>query len=100
MRTTGTLCVRSEFSYGSEQQQMGFITSSQSLNLGVRRGIIDDVATWVSYVFCLLVGPPGFNCRFSFAPVFQWCCSTPQGSPGIGRNTLFLSIYLFPVMIH
>ena len=30
-------------------------------------------------------------CWFSFAPVVQWCCSTPQGSPGVGRNTLFLS---------
>ena len=38
-----------------------------------------------------LLGPPGFNCWFSFAPVFQWCCSTPQGSPGVGHNTLFLS---------
>ena len=35
--------------------------------------------------------PPGFNCWFSFAPVFQWCWSKPQGSPGVGRNTLFLS---------
>ena len=26
-----------------------------------------------------------------FASVFQWCCSTPQGSPGVGHNTLFLS---------
>ena len=63
-------------------------------------------------IFCLLLGPSGFICWFSFAPVFQWCCSTPQGSPGVGRNTLFLStpllvsswylsvIYLFPVMIH
>ena len=25
-----------------------------------------------------------------FAPVFQWCCSTPKGSPGVGHNT-FLS---------
>ena len=33
----------------------------------------------------------GFNCWFSSAPVFQWCCSTPQGSPGVGHNTLFLS---------
>ena len=31
------------------------------------------------------------NCWFSFAPVFQWCCSTPQGSSGVGDNTLFLS---------
>ena len=23
--------------------------------------------------------------------LFQCCCSTPQGSPGVGRNTLFLS---------
>ena len=34
---------------------------------------------------------PGFNFWFSFAPVFQWCCSTSRGSPGVGRNTLFLS---------
>ena len=39
-------------------------------------------------LFCQLLGPPGFNCWFS--PVFQLCCSTPQGSPGVGRNT-FLS---------
>ena len=39
----------------------------------------------------MLLGPPRFNCWFSFAPVFQWCCSTPQGSPGVDRNTLFLS---------
>ena len=37
-------------------------------------------------LFCLLLGPPGFNCWFSSAPVFQWCCSTPQGSPGVGRE--------------
>ena len=37
-----------------------------------------------------VVGPPGFNCWFSFAPVFQWCCSSSQGSPGVSRNTLFL----------
>ena len=42
-------------------------------------------------LFCLLLGRPGFNCWFSFALVFQWCCLTPQGSPGVGRNTLFLS---------
>ena len=41
-------------------------------------------------LFCLLFGPPGFSCWFSFAPVFRWCCSTPQGSPGVGRGA-FLS---------
>ena len=41
--------------------------------------------------FCLLLGLPGFSCWFSFAPVFQWWCLTPQGSPGVDRNTLFLS---------
>ena len=54
-------------------------------------------------LFCLLLGPPGFNCWFSFAPVFQWCCSTPQGSSGVGCNTfpvefsslLHHSIYLW-----
>ena len=42
-------------------------------------------------LFCLLLSPLGFNCWFSFAPVFQWCCSTPCGSPVVGSNTLFLS---------
>ena len=54
-------------------------------------------------LFCLLLGPPRFNCWFSFAPVFQWCCSTPQGSPGVGCNTLFLSsphLYFIIVFIH
>ena len=41
------------------------------------------------FVCCLAHG--GSTVRFSFAPAFQWCCSTPQGSPGVGRNTLFLS---------
>ena len=38
-----------------------------------------------SFFVCCLVH------RGSFTPVFQWCCSTPQGSPSVGRNTLFLS---------
>ena len=41
-------------------------------------------------LFCLLLDPLGFNCWFSFVPVFQWCCSAPRGFPGVGRNT-FLS---------
>ena len=50
-------------------------------------------------LFCLLLGPPGFNCWFSFAPVFQWCCSTPQGSPGIGRNTFLSSPHLCFIIV-
>ena len=53
--------------------------------------ILTPRARYPQELFCLLFGPPGFNCWFSFAPVFQWCCSTPQGSPGVGRNALFLS---------
>ena len=45
-------------------------------------------------LFCLLLGPLGFNCWFSFAPVFQRYCSTPQGSPGVGRNTFLSSPHL------
>ena len=61
-------------------------------------------ATYFSWLvpelFCLLLGPPGLNCWFSFASVFQWCCSTPQGSPGVGNNTLFLSIpYLYFIIV-
>ena len=49
--------------------------------------------------FCLLLGPPGFNCWFSSAPVFQWCCSTPQGSPGVGRNTFLSSPHLCFIIV-
>ena len=38
------------------------------------------------FFFCLLLGPPGFNCCF--------CSSVPVvlfDTPGVGRNTLFLS---------
>ena len=50
-------------------------------------------------LFCLLLGPPGFNCWFSSAPVFQWCCSTPQGSPGVGRNTFLSSAHLCFIIV-
>ena len=50
-------------------------------------------------LFCLLLGPPGFNCWFSFAPVFQWCSSTPQGSPGVGRNTFLSSPHLCFIIV-
>ena len=50
-------------------------------------------------LFCLLLGPPGFNCWFSFAPVFQWYCSTPQGSPGVGRNTFLSSPHLCFIIV-
>ena len=50
-------------------------------------------------LFCLLPGPPGFNCWFSSAPVFQWCCSTPQGSPGVGRNTFLSSPHLCFIIV-
>ena len=50
-------------------------------------------------LFCLLLGPPGFNCWFSSAPVFQWCCSTPKGSPGVGRNTILSSPHLCFIIV-
>ena len=50
-------------------------------------------------LFCLLLGPPGFNCWFSSAPVLQWCCSTPQGSPGVGRNTFLSSPHLCFIIV-
>ena len=50
-------------------------------------------------LFCLLLGPPGFNCWSSSAPVFQWCCSTPQGSPGVGRNTFLSSPHLCFIIV-
>ena len=57
-------------------------------------GRASDSVVWAGAFFCLLLGPPGFNCWFSFAPVFQWCCSTPMGSPGVGRNTFLSSPHL------
>ena len=31
----------------------------------------------LDFVLSVLLGDSGFHCRFSFAPVFQWCCFTP-----------------------
>ena len=45
-------------------------------------------------LFCPLLGLSGFNCWFSFAPVFEWCCSTAQRFPGVGRNTFLCSPHL------
>ena len=47
----------------------------------------------------MLLGPPGFNFWFSFAPVFQWCCSAPRGSPGVGRNTFLSSPHLCFIIV-
>ena len=49
--------------------------------------------------FCLLLGPPVFNCWFSFAPVFQWCFSVPRGSPDVGRNTFLSSPLLCFIIV-
>ena len=40
-----------------------------------------------------------FNCWFSFAQVFQWCYSTSQGSPGVGRNTFLSSPHLCFIIV-
>ena len=29
----------------------------------------------------------------------QWCCSTPQGSPGVGRNTFLSSPHLCFIIV-
>ena len=57
------------------------------------------VKTLPIYDILKLLGPPGFNCWFSSAPVFQWCCSTPQGSPGVGRNTFLSSPHLCCIIV-
>ena len=49
--------------------------------------------------FCLLLGPSGFNCWFSFAPVVQWCCSASRGSPGVGRNSYLSSPHLCFIIV-
>ena len=46
-----------------------------------------------------VLGNLGFNCWFSSAPVFKWCCSTPQGSPGVGRNTFLSSPHLCFIIV-
>ena len=44
--------------------------------------------------------PPGFSCWLSSAPVFQWCCSTPQGSLGVGRNTFLSSPHFCFIIVY
>ena len=47
----------------------------------------------------MLLGPPGFNGWFSFAQVFQLCCSAPRGSPGVGRKTFLSSPHLCFIIV-
>ena len=56
-----------------------------------------QTGTTIGHINCST--PPGFNCWFSSAPVFQWCCSTPQGSPGVGRNTFLSSPHLCFIIV-
>ena len=51
-----------------------------------------------SFFVCCLAHR-GSTCWFSFAPVFQWCCSTSQGSPGVGRNTFLSSLHLCFIIV-
>ena len=82
-------------------------SSSRGGRSDVRHAVVALVVAPASIVFswfgpdlfCLLLGPPGFNCWFSSAPVFQWCCSTPQGSPGVGRNTFLSSPHLCFIIV-
>ena len=77
----------------------GLRFSDKQLRLNLARHKAIYFSWFESELFCLLFGPPGFNCWFSFAPVFQWCCSTPQGSPGVGRNTFLSSPHLCFIIV-
>ena len=70
-----------------------------SLSFSDKKRIAAFLFFFFLFFFCLLLGPPGFNCWFSSAPVFQWCCSTPQGSPGVGRNTFLSSPHLCFIIV-
>ena len=71
---------------------------------GVRLGGGPDMGLFILVglgrsFFCLLLGPPGFGCWFSFAQVFRWCCSAPRGSPGVGRNTFLSNPHLCFIIV-
>ena len=40
---------------------------------------------------------PSFSDQF--ATVFQWCSSTPQGSPGVSRTTFLSSPHLYFIIV-
>ena len=45
-------------------------------------------------LFCLLLGPPGFNCWFSSAPMFQWCVRHPRDLQ-VSVATRFCRVLIF-----
>ena len=49
--------------------------------------------------FLSVAWPTGVQLLVFFARVFQWCCSTPQGSPGVGRNTFLSSPHLYFIIV-
>ena len=51
-------------------------------------------------VFLSVAWPTGVQLLVFFCSVFEWCCSTPQRSPGVGCNMLFLlSPHLFFIIV-
>ena len=50
-----------------------------------------------SFFVCCLANQV-FFCS-SVPVVFQWCCSTPQGFPGVGRNTFLSSPHLCFIIV-
>ena len=46
------------------------------------------------YIACNERQAPGFNCWFSSAPVFQWCCSTPRDLQ-VSVATRFCRVLIF-----
>ena len=82
--------------WGGEKAALGFGADQ------IRNLVSMATDSWFGpELFCLLLGPPGFNCWFSSAPVFQWtrCCSTTQESPGVGRNTFLSSPHLCFIIV-
>ena len=47
---------------------------------------------------CLFLGSPGFNRRFPFAPVFQWCFLTTQGSPNVSTRSFYVDLIFLHYM--
>ena len=52
---------------------------------------LDTIKLYIKSVSNSLIKAVVFNSWFIFVPVFQWCCSTPRGSLGVGHHMLFLS---------
>ena len=82
----------------SLMKESNYFESKSIANNRIDANLTIKQYTVFRYFFVCCLAHRGSTVVF-FASVFQSCCSTPQGSPGVGRNTFLSSPHLCFIIV-